>query len=63
MSDISKINNTFIANAEDLDIVMPIQWHNTMTIILEHQDVYGIIIMEMKWMLLLMKIILQAIIV
>ena len=45
-SCISKIKNTFIDSAEDLDIVRIILWH---------QEVCGIII-EMKQMILLMRL-------
>ena len=60
-SCISKISNTFIDNAEDLDIVMPV--YNLLEYTDNyswHQEVCGIIA-EMKWMILLMKIIMQII--
>ena len=38
---ISKINNTFVDNAEDLDIVMPM-YNHIVTIFLWHQEVCGI---------------------
>ena len=50
--------NTFIGNAEDLDIVMPM--YNLLeysAIILRNQEDYGIFI-EMKSMMMLMKIML-----
>ena len=46
-SCISKINNTYIDNVEDRDIVMPVYNLITVTIILWYQEVSGIII-EMK---------------
>ena len=41
---ISKINDVKIDNAEDLDVVMPIIYLNTVKIIDKQQEVYGIII-------------------
>ena len=46
-SCISKINNTYIDNVEDRDIVMPVYNLIIVTIILWYQEVSGIII-EMK---------------
>ena len=44
ISCISKINNTLIDNAEDLDVAMPITiWLNTVKIIQRQQAVCGII--------------------
>ena len=44
ISCISKINNTLIDNAEDLDVAMPITiWLNTVNIIQRQQAVCGII--------------------
>ena len=57
----SKYNNVFIDKAEDLDIVMPM--HN----LLEYSDNYSItsgvcrIIIEIEWMMLLMKMMLLII--
>ena len=57
----SKINKVFIDKAEDLDIVMPM--HN----LLEYSDNYSItsgvcrIIIEIEWMMLLMKMMLLII--
>ena len=57
----SKINKVFIDKAEDLDIVMPM--HN----LLEYSDNYSItsgvcrIIIEIEWMMLLIKMMLLII--
>ena len=57
----SKINKVFIDKAEDFDIVMPM--HN----LLEYSDNYSItsgvcrIIIEIEWMMLLMKMMLLII--
>ena len=42
ISCVSKINNTFIDNAEDLDIVIPMYNLSIARIIKKHQEVYAI---------------------
>ena len=57
-SCISKINNTFISNVEDLDIVMSMYnlfEYSDSTVILLHQEVCGIIII-MKQMMIEIRI-------
>ena len=56
VSCISKINNTFIDNAVDLDIVMQcIMCSSIVTIILWHQKVWGNII-KIMWIMLMIKL-------